>query len=65
MKNLISYVIQDEKGHMHFSEILNIDSPPYSFNSAHSINNIMDWAKKKKSELKKGEELVILNAFKL
>lgn len=65
MKNLISYIIQDEKGHKHFSEILNIDSPPYSFNSDPAMNNIMDWAKKKNSELKKGEELVILNAFKL
>ncbi len=65
MKNLISYVIQDEKGHKHFSEILNIESPPYSFNSDPSMHNVMEWAKKKQSELKKDEELVIVNAFKL
>lgn len=65
MRNLITYVIQNEKGHKHFSEILNISSPPYSYNSDPSMPNVMDWAQKKKVELKKDEELVILNVLKL
>lgn len=64
MKNLISYVIQNEKGHRHLSEILNIESPPYTFNSDPSMPNVLEWADKKKSELKKDEELVIVNVFK-
>ena len=65
MKNLISYVIQDEKGHKHFSEILNFKNPPYYFTSNPSMPNVMDWAEKKKNELKKGEDLIIINVFKL
>jgi hypothetical protein len=65
MKNLISYVIQEEKDHKHFSEILEIKDPPYSFSHDPVMHEVMEWMERKKAELKKGQELVLINVFKI
>lgn len=65
MKTLISYVVQDAKEHFHKSDILETQSPPYSFSSDPPIHEVMEWAKRKQNELPKDQELVILNTIKL
>lgn len=65
MKTYISYVIQDEKGHKHESEVLTTQSPPYSYSSDPQVDEVMKWAEKKRKELKKEESLVITSMFKL
>lgn len=65
MKAFVSYVVQNGTGHKHLSEVVSIDTPPYTFNADPPVTQVMDWAEKKKNELKKGEELVIVNVFKL
>ncbi len=65
MKTYVSYVIQDEIGHKHGSEIVTTQSPPYSYSSDPQVSDVMEWADKKKKELKKEENLVIVNMYKL
>jgi hypothetical protein len=65
MKTYVSYVIQDEKGHKHESEIVISPSPPYSYSPDPQVQDIMQWADKKRKELKKEEQLVITGMFKI
>lgn len=65
MKTYVSYVVQDEKGHKHDSEILTTQSPPYSYSADPQVQDVMQWADKKRKELKKEEQLVITGMFKL
>lgn len=65
MKTYISYVVQDEKGHKHLSEILEFKSPPYSYSPDPQVDEVMKWADKKRKELKQEENLVITSMFKL
>ena len=65
MKTYISYVVQDDKGHKHDSEILTTLSPPYSYSAEPPVQEVMQWADKKRKELKIGEQLVITGMFKL
>ncbi|TAK37296.1 MAG: hypothetical protein EPO28_12235 [Saprospiraceae bacterium] len=65
MKAFVSYVVQDNAGHKHLSEVVNIDTPPYTFNADPPVTQVMEWAEKKRTELKKGEELVVVNVLKL
>ena len=65
MKTYVSYVIQEESGHKHLSEVITTDQPTYTYSDDPQISNVIDWARKKKTELKAGQELVVLNVFKL
>ena len=65
MKAFISYVIQKSNEHSHKSETIDINSPPYNYSSNVDTSSILDWSEKKKRNLNEGEELVILNFFKL
>lgn len=65
MKTYVSYVIQDETGHKHESEIVTSPNPPYSYSSDPQVSDVMEWADKKKKELKKEENLVIVNMYKI
>ena len=65
MKTYVSYVVQDEKGHKHESEILTNQSPPYSYSPDPQVSDVMEWADKKRKELKKEESLIITGMFKL
>lgn len=65
MKTYISYVVQDEKGHKHLSEVLETKSPSYSYSNDTQADEVMKWADKKRKELKKEESLVITSMFKL
>lgn len=65
MKTYISYVIQNEKGHKHVSEILTTQSPPYSYTNEPQVQEVMQWADIKRKELKKDENLIITGMFKL
>jgi len=53
MKNYISYVIQDAKEHTHHSEIIDIQTPSYTFSSEPMIPEVMKWIEKKQSTLEK------------
>jgi len=44
MKTFVSYVIQDEKGHVHKTDVITTKSPPYSFNSDAQVSAVMEWA---------------------
>lgn len=65
MKTYVSYVIQDDTGHKHESEIVTSQNPPYSYSSDPQVSDVMEWADKKKKELKKEENLVIVNMYKV
>ena len=65
MKTYVSYVIQDEKGHKHEPEILTTQNPPYSFSADPQVSDVMEWADKKRKELKKEEKLVVVSMYKL
>jgi hypothetical protein len=65
MKTFVSYVIQDQKGHKHESEILNTQNPPYSYSADPQVSDVMEWADKKRKELKKEEELIVVGMYKL
>lgn len=65
MKTYVSYVIQDKTGHKHESTIVTTQSPPYSYSSDPQVSDVMEWADKKKKELKNEENLVIVNMYKL
>lgn len=65
MKTYVSYVIQDEKGHTHKSEIVKTESPLYSFSADPQVIEIVKWAENKKQELKPDQELVIVGMYKM
>lgn len=65
MKTYISYVLQDNSGHKHLSEVLESNSPPYSYSKEPQVDEVMKWENKKIKELKQGESLVITGMFKL
>lgn len=65
MKTYVSYVIQNETGHKYESEIVTSQNPPYSYSSDPQVSDVMEWADKKKKELKKEENLVIVNMYKV
>lgn len=65
MKMYVSYVIQDEKEHTHRSEILSTQSPPYTYSSDVLVPEVLQWAEKKKQNLKPTEDLVITAIYKV
>jgi hypothetical protein len=65
MKALINYVVQDAKEHKHESEILEINSPPYTFSPEPPVSEVMKWAEMKQKELLDGQKLIIMSMFKL
>ena len=65
MKALVNYVLQNNDRHSHHSEILDIQSPPYSYSTYIDRSSIMEWEQNKKKNLTNGEELVVLNYVKL
>lgn len=65
MKTFVSYVIQNEKGHKHKSEIVTTQNPPYSYSADPQISDVMEWADKKRKGLKKEEELIVVRMYKL
>lgn len=65
MKTYVSYVVQDDKGHKHKSEILTTQSPSYSYSPDPQVQDVIQWADKKRTELKKEESLIIIGMFKL
>lgn len=65
MKTYVSYVVQDEKGHKHESEILTTQNPPYSYTADPQVQDVMQWADEKRKKLKKEESLIITGMFKI
>lgn len=65
MKTYISYVIQNGTNHIHKSEIISTQSPPYSFSPDPQVSQIMEWADNKRKDLQKNEELIIVSMYKL
>jgi hypothetical protein len=65
MKTMVSYVVHDAENHKHQSEILEITSHPYTFSPEPPISEVMKWAKRKQSELSKGQTLVVVSMFKI
>ena len=43
MNVLVSYVVQDERAHVHHSEILEISSPPYTWSADPPVTTVMTW----------------------
>lgn len=48
MKTYVSYVIQDDNGHKHQSEIVTTQSPPYSYSPDPLVEDVIKWAENKK-----------------
>ena len=65
MKTYVSYVIQNGANHIHKSEIVSTQSPPYTFSPDPQVPEIMEWADKKRKTLEKIEELVIVGMYKV
>ncbi len=65
MKTYVSYVIQDNTGHTHKSEILTTNTPAYSYTAEPQVSAVMEWADSKRKELKKEEELIVVSMYKI
>ena len=65
MKVYVSYVIQDELGHQHYSKYLNVTSPPYAFSSDPPVDQVMDWAKIEEATLKTDQKIIITSIYKV
>jgi hypothetical protein len=65
MRTYISYVIQDESGHKHLSEIITSTKQTYAYSDDSHVSDVIDWANKKTSDLKPGQELVVINMFRI
>jgi len=65
MKALISYVIQDAGAHVHQSEILEIPGYPWHCTPEVPNDEIMNWIKKRESELSEGKKVVLISTYKL
>ena len=65
MKTYVSYVVQDENGHTHKSEIVKTQEPLYSFSADPQVVDIIKWSENKKKELKPNQELIITSMYKL
>ena len=65
MKILINYVVQDSNDHRHESEIIDIQSPPYTFSPEPPISEVMKWAQLKQGKLSEGEKLIVLSMYKV
>lgn len=65
MKTYVSYVIQDENGHTHKSEIVTTKEPFYSFSANPQVDDIIKWSEDKRKELKPNQELIITSRYKI
>jgi len=65
MKILINYVVQDTNDHHHESEIIDIQSPPYTFSPEPPVSEVMKWVQLKQGELSDGKKLIVLSMFKV
>jgi hypothetical protein len=65
MKTYVSYVIQDDKGHVHKAEVVETKSPPYTFNSDPQVIDVIEWAEEKKKVLQLTQELVLTGMYKI
>lgn len=65
MKNYVSYVIQDAKGHTHHSEVVDLKGPQYDFSTGTQISEVFEWKENKQSELLHDQKLIITNIFKI
>ena len=65
MKTYVSYIIQNEGGHKHKSEILSTQSPSYTFSPDPLAQQVLEWVEIRKKELKKGEEIIVTGMYKL
>ena len=65
MKTIINYVIQDAKNHVHQSEIIEIDSPPFTFSPEPPVSEVLKWAEKKQHLLPIGQKLVVQSMYKI
>lgn len=65
MKVLVNYVVQDAKEHSHHSEILEIDSPPYSYSSDPPVHTVVKWMDEKQNTLPEGQKIVIMSMYKI
>ncbi len=65
MKTIINYVIQNAKSHVHQSEIIEIDSPPYTFSHEPPVSEVLKWAEQKQQMLPPGHKLVVQSMYKL
>ncbi|MBI2968276.1 MAG: hypothetical protein HYY40_10760 [Bacteroidetes bacterium] len=67
-KVYISYVIQGDNHHSHYSEIIEVNAPYYSFafaSDSTTANEIMKWKEQKEKtiSLSNRERLVVTNYF--
>lgn len=65
MKALVNYVIQDAKKHLHYSEILEILSPPYTFSSDPPVHDVMKWVEKQQNTLPDGQKIFLISMYKI
>lgn len=65
MKNYVSYVIQNSKGHTFHSEIVETKNPQYSYSRDPQISDVLKWTDEKQSTLMESQKLVVLNIYKV
>ena len=65
MKALINYVIQDAREHVHQSEIIEFVGPPWHCTPEVPISEILEWVKKRQSELPENQKLILISMYKM
>ena len=65
MKAYVSYVLQGQTDHEHFSEVIEIQQPSYTYSNDPPVYQVMEWAEAKQKQLTKNQKLIIVNIFKI
>jgi hypothetical protein len=65
MKTCISYVVQNEKAHIHKTGVVTSSNPPYSYSADPQVSDMMGWTAEKRKALKEEEELLVVSIYKL
>ena len=61
MKTYVSYVVQDEKEHKHFSEIIEVNVNYCS----RQMPEVIKWVELKQVQLTDGEKIILVNMFEI
>ncbi len=65
MKTYVSYIIQTPGGHTHGFEILDIQSPPYTYSSDPPVSEVLKWAEKKQKDLPQNQKIEVVGMYKI
>lgn len=64
-KTYISYVIQTNGQHEHYSEVVNLPTPRVAVYTDNTSQEVLKWSLEKQKTLPESDKLVVLNYFNI